>query len=65
VEQAGQPVLEPMRAAVALTAYAVETRYPGAFEPVTQEEFEEAVRLAGMVLAWAQGIVDSQPPRPP
>ena len=48
-----------------MTAYAVETRYPGAFEPVTQEEFEEAVRLAEVVLVWAQEIVDPQPPIDP
>src|SRR6266849_6697183 len=42
-----------------------ETRYPGAFEPVTQEEFEEAVRLAEGVLVWAQEIVDPPPPVAP
>jgi HEPN domain-containing protein len=61
VEQAGQAVPEPVRGAAALTAYAVDTRYPGAFEPVTQEEFEEAVRLAEVVLVWAQEILDPPP----
>jgi HEPN domain-containing protein len=65
VEQAGQAVQEPVRAAAALTEYAVETRYPGVFEPVTQEEFEEAVRLAEVVLVWAQDVVDPPPPVQP
>jgi HEPN domain-containing protein len=61
VEQAGTVVPEPIRAAPALTDYAVETRYPGPFEPVTQEEYEEAVQLADTVLLWAQAIIG--PPR--
>lgn len=64
-EQAGQAVPPPVRAAAALTDYAVETRYPGAFEPVTQEEFEEALRLAAAVLNWAQEVVEPPPPHAP
>ena len=64
VEQAGQAVPEPVRAAAALTDYAVETRYPGPFEPVTQEEYEEAVRVAGEALARAQEVVDPPPVGP-
>jgi len=65
VEQAGPAVPEPVRNAVALTDYAVETRYPGPFEPVTQEEYEEAIMLAEVVLVWAQSIVDPHPPTAP
>jgi HEPN domain-containing protein len=45
-----------MRAA-ALSDYAVESRYPGLAEPVTQEEYEEATTLAEEVVRWAQGII--------
>jgi len=48
-----------------LTDYAVETRYPGGFEPVTQEEYEEVVALAEAVLLWAQSIAGPQPPAEP
>jgi hypothetical protein len=37
----------------------VATRYPSPSEPVSMEEYEEAVSLAAMILAWAQGIVEA------
>jgi HEPN domain-containing protein len=43
----------------------VETRYPGPFEPVTQEEHEEAVELAETVLLWAQNMIGPHLPVDP
>ncbi len=40
--------------AVVLTGYASEARYPGLEEPVSVEEYREAVRLAEAVVAWAE-----------
>jgi HEPN domain-containing protein len=40
-----------------LTAYAVSSRYPGEEEPVTEEEYREAVQLAEAVVAWAEAWV--------
>ncbi|HHX27002.1 MAG TPA: HEPN domain-containing protein [Firmicutes bacterium] len=42
--------------AIILNEYAVTTRYPGDWEPVTAEEYEEAVRLADEVWCWVAGI---------
>ena len=42
--------------AAALSNYAVEARYPDAYEPVTEGEYREAVELAAMVLQWAEAI---------
>ena len=42
-----------------LTDYAVTTRYPGVYEPVTREEYEDAIRTAGAVVAWAANVVGS------
>jgi len=53
VEQAGQPIPEGVRQAAALSDYAVESRYPGLAEPVTEEEYEEAVAIAEEVVRWA------------
>ncbi|MDO8585931.1 MAG: HEPN domain-containing protein [Armatimonadota bacterium] len=36
-----------------LSAYAVTTRYPGEEEPLTEEDYREAVRLAEAVVRWA------------
>jgi HEPN domain-containing protein len=50
------PPLEVQDAA-SLTDYAVGSRYPGDLEPVTEEEYREAVRLAETVVRWAESLV--------
>jgi len=37
-----------------LTQYAVETRYPGEWEPVTEDEAKSALVMAAQVLAWVE-----------
>ena len=37
-----------------LSNFAWETRYPGFGEPVTEDEYQEALRKAEVVLAWAE-----------
>ncbi len=51
------PLEAEVREAVALTPYAVTTRYPGFRPPLGQEHVDEAVRLAAAVLAWADALV--------
>ncbi|QAA76351.1 MAG: DNA-binding protein [Candidatus Bipolaricaulis sibiricus] len=57
LEEAGLKVPDRIKLAAGLTDYAVEARYPGAFEPVTQDEYKEAVELAEEVLRWAKTVV--------
>ena len=52
-----QAAPEEVRQSVGLTDYAGITRYPRDFEPVTEEEYEQAARMAEIVLRWAEGIV--------
>lgn len=40
--------------ALVLTSFAWEARYPGLSEPVTIEEYREAIRHAEAVVAWAE-----------
>lgn len=40
-----------------LSALAVTTRYPGEEESLTEEDYNEAVRLADAVVAWAAGYL--------
>ena len=54
LEDNGVPVAPAIREAARLTNYAYQTRYPGAFEPVTRMEYQEALRLAESVVAWAE-----------
>ena len=46
-----------VEAAASLTDYAVLTRYPGNFEPVTEEEYREAIYLAEAVIHWAETLI--------
>jgi len=43
--------------AIDLTDYAVKTRYPGESEPVTKEEYEEAVTIAETIYSWVSNIM--------
>lgn len=44
-------------AASQLTGYATVFRYPGAVEPITEEQYQEAVRLAKAVVVWAESEI--------
>lgn len=50
-------VPEDVDEAVVLSQYAVQTRYPGDWEPVTWDEAQAAVALASSVLRWAEGLL--------
>lgn len=43
-----------VESAVVLNDYAVETRYPGEYEPVTEIEYFEAVDIASKVIQWVK-----------
>ena len=49
--------------AAGLTDYSVQARYPGPYEPVTDEEWKDAVALAGEVVRWTQDRIDGAPIR--
>lgn len=57
LEDSAVPVPPAVKEAVILTKYASETRYPGPSEPVTEEEYQEAVRLAEAVVRWAEKVI--------
>lgn len=40
-----------------LTSYAVTSRYPGDYEEISQNDYQEALRVAQVVFAWAERIV--------
>jgi HEPN domain-containing protein len=57
LERSGVFIPPVVKEAVILTRYAFETRYPGPFEPITEEEYRDAVRLAEAVVAWAEHLM--------
>ena len=44
--------------AFALSEYAIQTRYPGEWEPVTKPEARQAIEQAGLVLAWVETLLE-------
>ncbi len=59
LEEAGQEIPETVRQAERLTRFAVFTRYPGIAHPITEEEYEEAIKIAREVIRWAEERVES------
>jgi HEPN domain-containing protein len=50
-------VLEPIREVVELSDYAVQMRCPGDYYPVSEEEYERALELAGRTLRWVRSQI--------
>ncbi len=57
LDRSGHKIPQDIWKADSLTTYAVETRYPGPAEPVTRNEYRQAVALAQKVVKWAENIV--------
>jgi HEPN domain-containing protein len=57
VAQSGISIAASVREAGRLTRFAGVTCSPGLDEPVTQEEYEQAVAIAEIVFQWANDIV--------
>jgi HEPN domain-containing protein len=57
VQNSGLDVPEAIRLAEQLTPYATEIRYPGDFEPVSEEEFLRDLALAEAVVRWADDVL--------
>lgn len=54
------PSSPPLEESAGLTEYAVMSRYPGNAEPVDENEYREALRLAEAVVIWATAIIRSR-----
>jgi HEPN domain-containing protein len=53
----GVDIPSDVREAEKLSTYAVETRYPGLAPPVTDVEYQDALRVAQAVLKWAESLI--------
>jgi HEPN domain-containing protein len=51
-------VPEAVEDAVVLMSYAFEVRYPGLAEPVSEEEYRQAIELAQTVIRWAEEMIE-------
>ncbi len=57
LEDEGISVPSEVADATVLTSYAWEARYPGLSEPITIEEYREALRQAEFVVNWAAEVI--------
>jgi len=57
LERKGVAIPQEVKDVGILTTYAWEARYPGVSEPVTEDEYREAVKLAEKVVAWGEKAV--------
>ena len=53
LEARGESIPDPVRRAAGLTRFAGQTRYPSTEEPVTEQEYAEALEIAETVVRWA------------
>jgi HEPN domain-containing protein len=54
LKASGVEVPQGVDRSFSLSQYAVETRYPGEWEPITEEETRSALEMAATVLAWVK-----------
>lgn len=57
LQRSGLEVPAEIRQAGILNGYAVDARYPGLSEEVSEEDYLEAVRLAEGVLRWTESFI--------
>jgi HEPN domain-containing protein len=57
LRQAGHDAPETVWQAQPLSNYAVSTRYPSPEEPVTEDEWRDAVAIAEQVVRWAESMI--------
>lgn len=60
LKQNGIDFPEEFMESVILTDYAVETRYPVISEPVTEEEYHDALQIAKSIYNWIEAEIDRQ-----
>lgn len=59
LQKSGIEIPEEILQADMLTSYAVEFRYPGLSEEVTEEEYLEAIGMADRVIHWAESLISA------
>ena len=57
LEEKGIDIPDFVKESVILSDYAVQTRYPGNYEPVTKEDYKQALHLAQQVYIWSFNII--------
>ena len=59
VEGAGITVPDETKETAELTVYAVDARYPGDYDPVTEEEYKLALVMAENAVKWVENEIET------
>ena len=54
LEEGGEAFPDTVRRAARLTPFAVDARYPGIEQPVSEQQYLEAIAIAEAVVRWAE-----------
>ena len=65
LKREGLTVPAEVEEAIVLTSFACEARYPGFNEPVSEEEYRDAIHHAQTVVIWAEGQIGTRGQQPP
>ena len=57
VEANGIDVPDKLKDSIPLTEYAVNTRYPGDYEPLDETDYKEALEIAEWVVNWVENKI--------
>ena len=49
---------DEIKRAIKLTKYAVQTRYPGEYDDITKEDYEESIIIARNILEWVENKIE-------
>ena len=60
LEKGKVEVPKDLQVAKILTGYAVETRYPGDYEPVNEDGYLNAMQIAEEVLQWVEMKIENR-----
>jgi len=52
----GIEIKDAIREATTMTEYAVEFRYPGTYEPLSENEYKKSIEIAEKVVKWANHL---------
>ena len=50
-------ISKEIKKAIKLTKYAVQTRYPGEYDDITKEDYEESLEIAKKCIDWVESEI--------
>ncbi len=56
-EKNGVAFPSDLKQATILTQYAIETRYPGHFDEITEDDYRQALEIAERLVDWAESVI--------